>query len=45
MTELLQAQVRSIGEHYVVARLTTLGFIVGLAPDITKAGHGVTWCK
>ncbi len=37
MTELLQAQVRSIGEHYVVARLTTLGFIVGLAPENTRA--------
>ena len=37
MTELLQAQVRSIGEHYVVARLTTLGFIVVLAPENTKA--------
>ena len=37
MTELLQAQVRSIGEHYVVARLTALGFIVGLAPENTKA--------
>src|SRR3989338_2588847 len=37
MTRLLQAQVRSIGEHYVVARLTALGFIVGLAPENTKA--------
>src|SRR3989338_6989906 len=37
MTRLLQAQVRSIGEHYIVARLTTLGFIVGLAPENTKA--------
>ena len=37
MTELLQAQVRSIGEHYAVARLTALGFIVGLAPENTKA--------
>ncbi len=37
MLELLQAQVRSIGEHYVVARLTALGFIVGLAPENTKA--------
>ena len=37
MTELLQSQVRSIGEHYVVARLTTLGFIVGLAPENTRA--------
>ena len=33
----MQAQVRSIGEHYVVARLTTLGLIVGLAPENTKA--------
>lgn len=37
MAELLQAQVRSIGEHYVVARLTALGFIVGLAPENTRA--------
>ena len=37
MTELLQAQVRSIGEHYVVARLTALGLIVGLAPENTRA--------
>jgi hypothetical protein len=37
MSELLQVQVRSIGEHYVVARLTTIGFIVGLAPENTKA--------
>ena len=37
MPELLQAQVKSIGEHYVVARLTALGFIVGLAPENTKA--------
>ncbi len=37
MGKLLQAQVRSIGEHYAVARLTALGFIVGLAPENTKA--------
>lgn len=37
MPKLLQAQVRSIGEHYVVARLTALGFIVGLAPENTKS--------
>ncbi len=37
MPKLLQAQVRSIGEHYVIARLTTLGFIVGLAPENTNA--------
>lgn len=37
MTELLQAQVRSVGEHYVVARLTALGLIVGLAPENTRA--------
>lgn len=37
MSELLQAQVRSIGEHYVVARLTAHGFIVGLAPENTRA--------
>lgn len=37
MTKLLQAQVRAIGEHYVVARLTVLGFIVGLAPENTRA--------
>lgn len=37
MRELLQAQVRSIGEHYVVARLTALSLIVGLAPENTRA--------
>jgi len=37
MSKLLQAQVRSVGEHYVVARLTALGFIVGLAPENTRA--------
>ncbi|GEM_PF-1965619 len=37
MPKLLSAQVKAIGEHYVVARLTTFGFIVGLAPENTKA--------
>lgn len=32
-----QAQVRAVGEHYVIARLTSLGFIAGLAPENTKA--------
>jgi hypothetical protein len=34
---LLSAQVRAVGEHYVMARLTALGFIVGLAPENTRA--------
>lgn len=37
MSKLLQAQVRSVGEHYAVARLSALGFIVGLAPENTRA--------
>lgn len=34
--KLLSAQVKAIGEHYVVARLLSLGFIVGIAPENTK---------
>jgi len=37
MQRLLQAQVRAIGEHYVFSRLTALGYIVGMAPENTKA--------
>ena len=33
---LLSAQVKAVGEHYVVARLLSLGFIVGLAPENTR---------
>jgi hypothetical protein len=34
---LLPAQVRAIGEHYVLARLIERGFIAGLAPENTKS--------
>ncbi len=31
------AQVRAIGEHYVMSRLLAEGYIVGLAPENTRA--------
>lgn len=36
MPDLLSSQVRAIGEHYVIARLISYGFIAGLAPENTK---------
>ncbi len=36
MKKLLTAQVKAIGEHYILSRLTALGFIVGLPPENTK---------
>jgi hypothetical protein len=34
--KLLSAQVKAIGEHYVLARLISLNYIVGLSPENTK---------
>jgi len=31
------AQIRAVGEHYVMARLLALGHIVGIAPDNTRS--------
>ncbi len=35
--ELQGSQVRAAGEHYVLARLTSCGFIAGLAPENTRS--------
>jgi len=35
--KLLSAQIRAVGEHYVMARLLSQGLIVGMAPENTKA--------
>ena len=34
--KMLSAQVRAIGEHYVLSRVLSLGFVADLAPENTK---------